>query len=192
MSETREFIIESKKHGKHTVLVDEEDWEKVSQYKWSVDATARKNSCGGFYAKTGILHPDGGWYDNPTSGRGRRRTTMFLHRFLMNPPPGYMVDHINHNGLDNRRENLRICTRVENGRNRLPSKKSASGYKGVVKTSRGCRWQAKINIDKKQTYIGSFATAEEAARAYDAKAIEVFGEYANLNFPEEHNRKESK
>jgi hypothetical protein len=164
-----------------------EDWEKASQHNWSLDSGPWNT-----YARTMIPHPEGGWRMY-SDGRRRRRTTgMRLHRFLMSPPPGYMVDHINHNGLDNRRENLRICTRVENGRNRLPSKKSASGYKGVVKTSRGCRWQAKINIDKKQTYIGSFATAEEAARAYDAKAIEVFGEYANLNFPEEHNRKENK
>ncbi len=192
MSKIREFIIESKKHGKHTILIDEEDWEKVSQHKWCIDATARRNSRGGFYAKTSILHPDGGWYDNPTSGRGRRRTSMFLHRFLMNPPPGYMVDHINHNGLDNRRENLRICTRVENGRNRLPSKKTASGYKGVRRNGSDNCWQAKINIDKKQTYIGSFATAEEAALAYDKVAIKEHGEFACLNFPEKYNRKESK
>ena len=178
MSKTREFIIESPKYGKHTVLIDEEDWERVSQHKWRLHASNRKNE---FYAKTEVRHLE--------SHQHQRRKTLMLHRLIMDPPSGFIVDHRNHNGLDNRKENLRICTMQENLQNRRANKNSKCGYKGVERV--GNRYRASIHVNGIKRSLGRYDTPEEAARAYDAKAIELFGEYAHLNLPEEHNRKDS-
>lgn len=98
-----------------------------------------------------------------------------LHRFLMNPPDGMHVDHINGDGLDNRRSNLRLATPRENTAN---SRRDIgrSGYIGVQRAKYGNKFLAAMTIN-----IGTFDTAEEAARAYDAKAVEVFGEFAMTN-----------
>ena len=173
------LIIESKTHGTHTILFDEEDRELVESHTWSV--LPKGNT---YYALTTIPHPDGGWYTRPSGKRQRRRKTLQLHRLLMNPPKGMMVDHINHNGLDNRRENLRICTHAENQHNSRKQKNNTSGYKGVYWDKSKKKWRAQIKKDNK-IHIGMFDIIEEAARAYDAKAKELFGGYAQLNFPEE-------
>lgn len=96
----------------------------------------------------------------------------------MNPQKGMVVDHINHDGLDNRRENLRVCTQEENNRNKR-SLSSKSGLKGVVPVSRpGTKpWRAFIQ----GRLIGYFLTKQEAAKAYNKKAKKLFGEFAHLN-----------
>ena len=174
------LIIESKTHGTLTILFDEEDRELVESHTWSV--LLYHNT---YYARTSIPHPDGGWYTSPNGKRQRRQTTLRLHRLLMNPPKGMVIDHINHNGLDNRRENLRICTHAENMRNSRKGKDNTSGYKGVCWAKRDKKWRAQIRKDNKNIHIGYYNTLEEAARAYDAKAKELHGKYAQLNFPEE-------
>ena len=175
------LIIESKTHGTHTMLFDEEDRELVESHKWRVYLDHNT-----YYATTHIPHPDGGWSKpRPGGYKRRRRTTRPLHRLLMDPPKGMVIDHINHNGLDNRRENLRICTRAENSRNRGKQKNNTSGYKGVCWYKRDKKWRAQIKKDSKKIHIGYFDIIEDAARAYDAKAKELFGEFAHLNFPEE-------
>lgn len=109
---------------------------------------------------------------------GKRRG-VFLHTQLTGWP---RVDHVNLNGLDNRRANLRPATRAQNGQNRrLPS--SRSGLKGVTRHVRGM-WTARVQADGTRLYLGLFATPEEAARAYDAAALELHGEFARLNFGE--------
>ena len=169
MSETREFIIESPKHGKHTVLIDEGDWELVSQYNWYLWSGNTHNT---LYAKTNKLG--------------------YLHRLVLDAPPGTMIDHANGNGLDNRKANLRFCDKAQNQANQRRNNSNSSGYKGVARVSKtSSKWRAYIRNDYKQIHLGNFTLKEEAARAYDAKAIELFGEYASLNFPEEHNRKDS-
>ena len=91
-----------------------------------------------------------------------------------------MVDHINRNGLDNTRKNLRICTRSENLMNsKKPELNSTSKYKGVNKC--GNSWRAEIRLNRKGFYLGKFKTEKEAALAYNKKAIELFGEFARLN-----------
>ena len=107
-----------------------------------------------------------------------------MHRFVMNPRSTMVVDHINHNGLDNRRTNLRICTNAQNSRNSRPVRQKKVKYKGVtfVKTSK--RFRASIRHKKKSKSIGYFDNEVAAAEAYDEKAKELFGEYAYLNFPE--------
>lgn len=97
-----------------------------------------------------------------------------------------MVDHRDGNRLNNTRANLRIATPLENSRNRPVFRNNKAGFKGVFPT-RGTKanWSAVIYVNKKQIYLGSFKTKEDAARAYDSKAVEAFGEFARLNFPAE-------
>ena len=94
-----------------------------------------------------------------------------------------VVDHINHDPLDNHRHNLRLATRSQNAANVGPYANNTSGYKGVD-FNQG-KWRARITQHGKRHFLGTFDTAEEAARAYDSKALELFGEFASLNFPEE-------
>lgn len=98
--------------------------------------------------------------------------------------PTSYIDHINGDKSDNRLVNLRLADTGQNMANRKANKKSTSPYKGVSLTSRNKykKWQARIQANKKQTLIGTFYTEEEAAKAYDIKASELFGKYALLNF----------
>lgn len=100
-----------------------------------------------------------------------------LHRLVMGAKPGEVVDHINHNLLDNRSSNLRICTTSENMRNIKKDK-----LKGVSFYKRDSRWSAYITFNYKKIHLGYFETAEQAAKRYDEKAKELYGEFACLNF----------
>ena len=106
-----------------------------------------------------------------------------MHRVIMSPPDGLVVDHINCDHTDNRRSNLRICTHAQNLLNQKPAKSSAVGYKGVSfdKDGRKNPYRAKIALKTKQITIGSFETAKEAALAYDRVASKLHGEYAKTN-----------
>jgi hypothetical protein len=179
---TRKIIIESKKHGQHIALIDEEDWEKVSQHHWFL----QNNGKGVLYVGARIPHPDGGYRITPSDGARRaRKKTILLHRVIMNPSPGYVVDHKNHNTLDNRKANLRVCTPLENARNIRGKKNSACKYKGVHKSGK-YTWTAQIRAteEAKTKCIATCPSPEEAALAYDAEAIKRHGEFACLNFPD--------
>jgi hypothetical protein len=109
-------------------------------------------------------------------------TTQGLHQFITD---WSYVDHENGNGLDNQRSNLRQSTAAQNSHNRRTRIDSTSGFKGVFKQA-GCMskpWRAQIALSGKKKHLGMYATPEEAARAYDAAAAELFGEFARLNFP---------
>ena len=151
--------------GKYA-LVDDDCYEELSKYTWR---------CGG------------------GSGRGRgyavraikvngRMTSMLMHRQIMRPPEGLETDHINGDRLDNRRDNLRVCTRAENSFNRTINGNNTSGYKGVYWYEINKRWGARIAAGRKQIFLGLFANKEEAARAYDEAARRLHGEFARLNF----------
>ena len=105
-----------------------------------------------------------------------------MHRSILGAPNGMVVDHINHDGLDNRRANIRICSQANNMKN-ARSGANKTGFRGVHRTSPN-RFVASIMVGGKSKYLGCFETAELAAAAYDAAAIEFLGEFANLNFPE--------
>ena len=107
-----------------------------------------------------------------------------LHRFILNAPEGVVVDHINRDKSDNRRENLRLCTQAENVMN---SKRvsGASKYKGVQFSKKYSKWTAYITFSGRGKQIGTYMDEVEAAKAYDKKALELFGEFAYLNFPDE-------
>jgi len=92
------------------------------------------------------------------------------------------VDHIDRNGLNNQRSNLRICTKSQNGISRPAQSNNTSGYKGVTWDKTRKKWKAQIMLNQKGIFIGRFNTPEEAATAYDKKAIEIFGEFAYTNF----------
>lgn len=109
-------------------------------------------------------------------------TRIALHRFISGAKQGECVDHIDRNSLNNRSSNLRICSQADNTRNRKAPHTNTSGYKGVSRHSGTNRWQARIGIGgNKHKSLGSFATPEEAARAYNAAALERYGEFALLN-----------
>lgn len=144
-------------------MVDDADYERVCAFKWHAH---RKNKGRGFYAQTGY------------SAGGRQRS-LLLHRFIMQAGRGEQVDHKNGNGLDCRRENLRFCTHSQNVHN-TPAKK---GYKGVVWVRKSLLWAASIMVEGHRFYLGNFSSEEDAARAYDAAAVELCGEFARLNFP---------
>jgi HNH endonuclease len=138
-------------------LVDDSDYEFLSARKW--------------YYKEGYAACN-------TPGTYNRKTIR-MHRLLMSPGVGQQVDHINGDMLDNRRENLRICTPTQNAANKRLSISNKTGYKGIRKRQSG-RWEARIDA---RSTLGYFDTAEEAALAYDARARERFGAFAALNFP---------
>jgi len=103
----------------------------------------------------------------------------YLHRVLTDAPKGNDVDHINGNGLDNRRENLRLCTRSQNNANRHRTQSKSSPYKGVHLEKQTGRWRAEVHHLGKRHTLGRFDRIEDAANAYAVKAAELFGEFAN-------------
>ncbi|MFA6281244.1 MAG: AP2 domain-containing protein [Candidatus Omnitrophota bacterium] len=157
-------------------LVDDADYEELNKYKWQ----AKKNKLT-FYATRTVIIGDIKSSRNPL----RKRTSVLMHREIVNAAKGWDVDHANHNGLDNRRTNLRLCSRSENQGNRINSCNSTSKYKGVSWDKVKRKWRARIACGKKNTSIGRFNSEIEAAKAYDKKAKELFGEFAYLNMPEE-------
>lgn len=145
-------------------LIDDGDYELVSQYRWHARLDGSK-----WYAARAAT-PRGG--------------AMYMHRFLLSLTDRRMqADHINGDGLDNRRSNLRTASRAENNRNRRMFSTNTSGYKGVSRCTDGSKWQSRITAHGMECYLGRFATPQEAALAYDAKARELHGEFARLNFP---------
>lgn len=153
--------------GGQFAIVDPEDYEYLSQHKWHCNHDG--------YAKRTGYHPDG------------RSYTVLMHRFIINAPKEMCVDHTNRNRLDNRRQNLRLCTRSQNAINRqIPQKSKTSKYKGVHQKPGSNRWCAVIgrkNSSRDSNHIGIFDTEEEAARYHDAAARFYYGEFAITNFP---------
>jgi len=151
-------------------LVSAEDYEALSQFRWH----RRVAPNGTKYALRTVV-----------TERGPRKVGM--HREILNAPKGMEVDHVNGDGLDNRRRNLRLCTPRQNMLNRCSLRGSRSRYKGVC-PHQG-RFMVFINPEVgNQVYIGSYTTEEEAAHAYDAAAREHHGRFGRYNFPREGER----
>ena len=160
-------------------LVDDDDFPLISGFKWHA---ARGRSLSNVWYACACLGKD------QALQFGKRH--LKLHRLLMAFPKSPLrVDHINGNGLDNRRQNLRIVTASQSQMNRPADVKSVSQYKGVSWHRRSHRWQAQICAYGHHRYIGQFSNEIEAALAYDCEAILIHGEYARLNFPENEMRK---
>lgn len=118
---------------------------------------------------------------NRYAARRDGKKITYMHRLILNVPDGIDVDHINHNELDNREENLRMATTGENCRNQRLQKRSKTGFKGVDWVGGYYGWRARIKLFKKQRLVGRFQSKEEAARAYDEAAIRLHGEFALTN-----------
>lgn len=164
------------KDGGDMAIVDAEDMRRLSEHGWHRRAFATNGHTETVYAHRGDY----------SSGKLQ---TVKMHREIFGDiPEGLEVDHINGDGRDNRKENLRLVTRSQNAQNqRKTTKPTASKYKGVSymqpysKKTLANPWVAKICKDYQRMHIGSFATEEEAALAYNEKAKELHGEYARLN-----------
>ena len=112
-----------------------------------------------------------------------KRKKVQLHRLILQLDKELQADHINHNGLDNRRENLRAATPIQNSRNTISRRNSKSRFIGVYWFKDRNTWMAGICINNKRKHLGCFSNEEDAARARDQAAIIHFGEFARLNFP---------
>ena len=140
-------------------LVDDEDYEYLSQWKW---------------------HYSGG-YAMWRSHINGVKTTLLMHRLIMNTPDGLETDHINSNKLDNRRGNLRISTKPQNSANKPAPKNNTSGYKGVSWFKAGKLWTARLKVNGKLIYCGYFKNIEDAVIAYNTEAKKHLGEFVYPN-----------
>jgi hypothetical protein len=155
---TRESLLGGKKAAGRVALVDDDDYELVSRYKWHVCARPKKRCT---YAITNI------WKDE-------RRTTIEMHVLVMGRAG---VDHKDFDGLNNQRVNLRFATQQEQLRHTRSYRGSSSRFKGVSWHKGNQRWTAQIRIDGRLRHLGSFTSEEDAARAYAATAIDVHGDF---------------
>lgn len=153
--------------GKYA-LVDNEDYEYLSKFNWYAKFNGYT-----WYAATNI----------PKTFESKRKNIK-MHRMIMGDPKGMEIDHVNHDGLDNQKKNLKICTHAENMQNQKILRKSNTiGLRGVYfdKRNQTKKWFAKIQRGGTQISLGTFYTKEEASEAYNKKSLELFGSSAIIN-----------
>jgi HNH endonuclease len=156
-------------NGEDLVMVDDCDFEWLSQWRWD------------------LLCAEGGHrYAIHSSGPKKRRTRLRMHRLIMRCTKGTEVDHIDGNGLNNQRANLRSCTHQQNSfNNHREIDGKTSQFRGVCWNKSRNRWRPTITVNGRQRYLGLYLSEMDAAAAYDRAALELFGQFANLNFPSE-------
>ena len=147
-------------------IVDDDMYDYLNQWKWY--ASKSKNS---FYVHRVLKRING------------KQIKTSMHRFIMKPEKGFVIDHLDGNGLNNQKNNLRICTFGQNGMNRGSQSNNKCGFKGVhfFKNTTNKNWIAKICYNRKIIHLGTFIDPIEAARAYNDAALKYHGEFAKLN-----------
>jgi len=144
-------------------LVDDEDYLIACQYRW--------------YAVKGKYT----WYATTRQKNNGEMKTLYLHRIIMRAKEGIEVDHIDGDGLNCIRENMRLCTALDNNRNRRIQRGNKSGYKGVRWDSRLEKWRSEISVKNKVTHLGVFIQKKDAGLAYNEAAKLYYGDFAKLN-----------
>lgn len=157
--------------------ISPQDAELIIRHRWTVQSSVKAI----YFAKSQKREQRYTHYAHARTQRDGKLVRVSMHRLIMNPPDGVFVDHINGDGLDNRRENLRLVTRQQNMANSRKRHVGQSKYKGVSQARNSPRWRACIVVNKKQIHIGTFDDELDAARAYDRKAVELYGEHAFTN-----------
>ena len=147
-------------NGKGIALVDDKDYEILSNYKWRL--------CCNNYA------------GNHFTINGKQKSEL-MHRIIMNPQKNMEIDHIDNNGLNNQKNNLRIVTHQQNMMNSSKIKNKSSKFKGISWDKNRNKWYTEIFFSGKKYFLGRFTNEIDAARAYNTKAKELFSEYACLN-----------
>jgi len=154
-------------------LIDDEDYELVHRYRWGVRTHRRKEGCWAY----------------PFAYDPKTLDGHYLHRLVMRATKGQVVDHINGNPFDSRKQNLRLCTTAENSRNRPKYKaETTNNYKGVFKTKSGKKYMALLRINREHFKFGPFENEVFAALVYDMAALHYHGRFANTNFTDEQRR----
>lgn len=149
-------------------LVDDEDFDQLNSFRWHAHWDPSSSS---FYARRITTE-----HDCVRAGK-----TISMHREIVQASSGQLVDHINHNTLDNQRGNLRLCSKSENAMNAVNRIDGSSKLKGVDWKSSSKKWRSRLHIDGKGIHLGYFSSPLDAARAYDAAALKYFGEFALTN-----------
>ena len=147
-------------------LVDNCDYPEMSNYRW-------------YALKNGNT-----WYAARNVGKCPHRKKVLMHRQILGALPGQQCDHMNHNGCDNRRMNIRLCTSAQNRMNERPRKGGSSKFKGVSFNKECRKWKAQITLNGKRKHLGYFTKEIDAVKARDDAERELFGEFANPNFPQ--------
>lgn len=137
-------------------VIDDADYEIIKKYSWN---------CG----KAGYV---------VTEKNGK---SIYMHRLLLSAPNNFEVDHVDGDKLNNRRSNLRICTRQQNERNKPKTHGLTSRYKGVSWITKRHKWCAQIHINRRPIFLGYYDGEEDAAIAYNLAAEKLYGEFARLN-----------
>ena len=157
--------ISSKKFPNTFALIDREDYDRVKKYNWYF--CQKINSKNGYVVASDYIN--------------KKSHNLSLSRFIMNCPKGLLVDHRDHNTLNNQKYNLRICNSNNNNWNMLPRKNCKSKHKGVFWNNDRNKWTSRIQKNEKIKFLGRFSTQKEAAIAYNKAAKELHGEFAYEN-----------
>lgn len=150
----------------NVAIVDDDDYVRIMRYNWCT----RRNSGGRLYA-----------YRNTVVNGVHRQQP--LASFILGTPHGVIADHIDGDSLNNRRSNLRAATVSQNAQNKRPARTGTSIYKGVAWSRDARKWRASIHANNKYVHLGYHTNEIDAAKAYDTKARELFGEFARCNLP---------